>query len=230
MSQRSPVLRWPFLAAFVALVLVLHEAHELAHTVTGRLLCGGWGPRDFNVWQLPEGCAAWLPTLAGPVLSFAVLWIGFSLLRRGPDARRSLGVALVMAANPFARLFTAAMGGGDEGVLVRAWLDVPRGPIATVVTLAGVAALAVPPLIAAWRAMPRPGRPVAYVVLLLLPMVATGVLLFAALNPVLARGVLADPVVAGTPLLVWLVTIGSVIAAVALHRRLTVPLPAATTP
>ncbi|MGH7586860.1 MAG: hypothetical protein ACREMH_11475 [Gemmatimonadales bacterium] len=37
---------WRYVAACVALLMVIHEAHELAHTAVGRLLCGAWGPRD----------------------------------------------------------------------------------------------------------------------------------------------------------------------------------------
>ena len=41
--------------AFIALVFVMHELHEIAHTAVGRVLCGCWGPRDFNVWLLHSG-------------------------------------------------------------------------------------------------------------------------------------------------------------------------------
>jgi len=66
---------------------VIHEAQELAHTTTGFFLCGGWGPRDFNVWALPEGLYGFAGTLAGPVLSYALLLCGWRLLARGGVAR-----------------------------------------------------------------------------------------------------------------------------------------------
>ena len=209
-----------FVGACVALLLVLHEAHELAHTATGRILCGAWGPRDFNTWDLPPGCTTWLPTLAGPLLSYAVIWTGWLLLRRHAPARWGLGVALVLMANPFGRLFTAAMGGGDEGVLVRAWLGLPRGPMATFVTFCLVAALCLPPLLAAWKSLPPagpPGRLPVYLGLLLLPMLVTGLFLLVLGNRLLARGVLAEPQIAGAAPLVWLVTVAAVIALVGLR-------------
>ena len=43
------VLTWRTLLASGALLFVLAEAHELVHTGLGRLLCGCWAPRDFNV-------------------------------------------------------------------------------------------------------------------------------------------------------------------------------------
>src|SRR5687768_3668815 len=41
-------LQW--FTAFSFLLLAVHELHELAHAVTGRLLCGAWPVRDFNAW------------------------------------------------------------------------------------------------------------------------------------------------------------------------------------
>ena len=42
----------PWAVAFVALLFVHNELHEIAHTVVGRLICGAWGPRNFNSWRL----------------------------------------------------------------------------------------------------------------------------------------------------------------------------------
>lgn len=208
-----------FVAACVALAVLLHEAHELAHTATGRVLCGGWGARDFNSWSLPAGCDTWVPTIAGPLFSFGVMWAGL-LAVRGAPARWRLGAGLMLMANPFARLFTAAMGGGDEGVLVRHWFSLERGPVATAIAFGMVAALAGPPLVGAWRALPRPRRLPIYVGLLLTPMLVTGLLLFVLGNRLLSAGVLAQPSILGAPLLVWLVTLAAAIAFVALRGQL----------
>jgi hypothetical protein len=45
-----------FVIAFISLRFVMHEAHELVHTFVGRVICGCWGPMDFNIWSLCEGC------------------------------------------------------------------------------------------------------------------------------------------------------------------------------
>ena len=57
--------------ALLALSFVMQETHELAHTSVGRLLCGCWGARDFNVWGLCRQCVTGPPltllaTFAGP--------------------------------------------------------------------------------------------------------------------------------------------------------------------
>ena len=213
----------PFLVASTALIIVLHEAHELAHTGTGRVLCGGWGPRDFNSWALPADCESLLPTLAGPILSFAVIWTGFVLLGGAVPGRSQLGLALAMCANPFGRLLTAAMGGGDEGVLVRGWFGLPRGPVATAIAFGAVASLCAWPLWRAWEGLERRRRAAAYLILFVLPVVVTGLVLFLVGNRLLAWGVLAVPVVAGTPLLVWLVTLAAVAATVSMRHRLSPP-------
>ncbi len=211
-----------YLAAFAVLCLVVHEAHELAHTAAGRLVCGGWGPRDFNTWQLPAGCASLLPAAAGPALSYALMLAGAVTLgaarapRAGAAWATGWGLALALAPNPFARLLTAAVGGGDEGVLVRAGFGLSRGPGAAAVAFGLVLALTAPALAAAGRAVGR-ARPGWFTLLLFTPMVVTGVGLFAGMNRLLAAGVLARPVL-GAPALVHLVTLASA-AALALTGR-----------
>ena len=106
--------------AFGALQFFLGEAHELAHTGVGRVLCGCWGPRDFNVWELCKTCAVgepWsvLPTFIGPLFTYAVMWVGYVLLAPArPVAQQSLGFALVLAPLPAARMLGITTGGQDE--------------------------------------------------------------------------------------------------------------------
>lgn len=113
-------LTWYSLLAFVALLFFMMEAHELVHTSLGRLLCGGWGKRDFNVWSLCDACAIGRPwnlaaTFAGPVFTFAMGWWGYFLLDpRNSVPRQSLGFVLVFANMPFGRLLGAFTGGNDE--------------------------------------------------------------------------------------------------------------------
>jgi hypothetical protein len=199
------------LVAFSALILVIHELHELAHTATGRLLCGGWGGRDFNSWFLPEGCNSWVPTLMGPLFSYLVMLVGALLTRR--DAHRPVGLALLFAANPFARLFTAVMGGGDEMVLARAWSGIAqKTPMLRAAVLLVVGAICVTFIVIGWRATRGFRRRVlTFITMLLWPMILTGVLLFAIFNPLLKRGVLATPGLGGEPLFVTIVTAASLL-------------------
>ena len=220
MAADPPVQLTPGLVAgMAALAVVVHEAHELSHTAVGRLVCGGWGPRNFNTWDLPADCTSVIPTVAGPVFSFALMWIGAAML--GAPSRRwlPLGLALVITANPFARLLTAVLGGGDEGALVRHWTGLPRGMPAILLTALPVALLVSVPLWRAWNRLAPRRRPLHFTGLLVLPMLVTGLLLFVAGNRLLRLGVLAGPELAGTPLLVWLVTLVAAGAAVALRRH-----------
>ncbi|RYD86322.1 MAG: hypothetical protein EOP50_22585, partial [Sphingobacteriales bacterium] len=63
-----PGLRW-FLV-FACAAFAVSELHEQCHIQTGYLLYGGYGPRDFNVWQTARvDGSTWMATLAGPLFS-----------------------------------------------------------------------------------------------------------------------------------------------------------------
>lgn len=198
--------RWGI--AFSLLILAIHEGHELAHTVTGRLLCDEWAVRDFNSWLLSH-CPSWLPAAAGPLFSYVLIWLGVALTRHN----RWAGLALLFAANPFARIFTAAMGGGDEMGIARTLAGAPaRTPALHAATLAVVTLICGAAIIMGWRAMSGIEKRVpTFVLLLLWPMILTGTLLFVAFNGLLRRGFLKEPVIAGAPLFVHIVTALSVI-------------------
>ena len=113
-------LNFKFGISFLALIFMMHEAHEIAHTTLGRIICGDWGERDFNVWGLAEGCnqgdlVSMLPTYFGPFFTFIMIWIGaFFLKPENSVQKKSFGFALIFANMPLARIFTAIIGGGDE--------------------------------------------------------------------------------------------------------------------
>ncbi|MCI0574498.1 MAG: hypothetical protein L0Y66_27505, partial [Myxococcaceae bacterium] len=110
----------PFLLTFLALAMLMGELHEQAHITTGRLLCGGYGARDFNVWQLHGDCFTthplyFLPTMMGPLFSFSVAWVGMFLLRSTDIGRRALGLCLILGSGVIMRLgFTSLASSGDE--------------------------------------------------------------------------------------------------------------------
>lgn len=197
----APTRRW-FLAAIFA-VLVAHDLHELTHTGVGRLLCGAWGTRDFNVWQLAPGCETWIPTLVGPVISWMVMWGGVMLLRSPDDGRRWTGLALVFAANPLGRLLPALVGGGDESVVARALVGA-QGPWARLLVIAVACVTVVPPLVVAWRAMAMPRRGWWFGLLFIGGILVTGPVYLLLGNGLLARGVLSGPGLLGGPVLVEL--------------------------
>ena len=191
--------------AFLALQFFLGEAHELAHTGVGRLLCGCWGPRDFNVWELCKTCAVgmpWdvLPTFMGPLFTYAVMWVGYALLAPArPVAQQSLGFALVLAPLPAARMLGIATGGQDEIYGLTKFM-----PHNVAWALGGAVMLAImlPPLGRAFRALRPRHRMAVFAGFFLLPTVLTLLFILGVLNPLLASGFLAGPGLLGSPLLV----------------------------
>lgn len=189
------------LAAFLAAQFVLGQAHELAHHLAARVVCGAWGTMTFDFFFLPEGgagrpAALWA-TFAGPALTYVLILLGGFLLGRG--AARA-GLLLVFANLPLGRLAGALSGHGDELVLARAWLG---GPWAWPLVAALALALLLPPLAQAWRALPRPGRPGAFAALLVLPLFADLLLKRVLLAPLLVR--LPGPAAFGLPAFLILV-------------------------
>ena len=204
--------RW--FAAFSFLLIAVHEVHELAHAITAKLVCGVWPIRDFNAWHIPGSCASYLPTTAGPLFSYLLMAIGAAMAIRSTRVRLA-GVALIFAANPFARIFTVAMGGGDEMVVAQRIAGLTtRTPMLRVIVFAFVTIICGAAIVAGWRGMAGLKRRVLwFVVVLLWPMVLTGVGLFLIGNALLAAGVLALPTIGGAPLLV--VVVSAVSAALA---------------
>jgi hypothetical protein len=194
--SRPPTLRWLLAAALFA--LVAHEMHELVHTGAGRLICGAWGTRDFNVWSLAEGCESWIPTLVGPLFSWTLMWIGVALLLSQVEERRRVGLACVFAPNPLGRLLPALLGGGDEGVIARHFLGTVGLRARGAVILAAVAVI-LPPLIFAWRSLPIARRLGWFVLLFVGGILVTGPLLLGLGNALLSRGILAGPGGGGAP-------------------------------
>lgn len=214
------------LLAFAAMLFVCHELHEISHTAVARLQCGCWGERDFNVWNVCEACTGnsnliWA-TVAGPVFTYALIWIGFILMSaKFAPAYRSLGWVLVMANKPFARIFTVLMKGGDESVITR-WLSGEErlSIIAWVIELIVVLLLILPPLVKGWKLLDARKRVITFVAFLLLPMLVEFVLLHKLGNYLLEAGVLSQPGILGSPVLVNLWTGLWVVVGVVVWRRL----------
>lgn len=197
--------RW--MAAFLALAVVAHEAHELGHTVAGRLLCGRWAVRDFSNWSI-DGCDSLWPCATGPLVSYLLMGLGAWLAWRKVGHR--LGLALLFAANPLARIVTVATGRGDELVVARALAaSVTTSPAIHAATLGLTLLLAGTALVAGWRGtagLRRRGP--TFLALAFAAIVITGPGL-GAVNRLLHAGVLDRPV-AGAPVLVHLVTLAAI--------------------
>lgn len=201
------------LLAFLFLTLLLGELHELAHIFTGYGFCGCWGPRDFNVWSLCEGCLeekpyAIIATFMGPIFTFAVIWFGRFLLKGADTQKKVLGFVLVFAGLPFARILTAAMGGGDEVYALRQIFEGEQnGDIIWIIGLLLVLAVSIPPLLTAWKAIANTKRIWYFLGFFLLPTFCTILFVLMGLNSVLASGFLTEPFIWGTPLFISIYTL-----------------------
>jgi hypothetical protein len=108
-----------YILSFLCLVFLVHEVHDWAHALVARLICDCWGSRIFDGWDFCAGCSVSsgeqaLPTIAGPIINFVLLWIGWGRLHPdSPAEDKSWGIALIFAALPWNILLAAASGGGD---------------------------------------------------------------------------------------------------------------------
>lgn len=216
---------WQYPVAFLALNGVISELHEQAHITTGRIVHGCYGPRDFNVWQTCAEGVQQLPfaaPLAGPLFSYAVMWLGVWLLLRGATLQsRSIGFSLIFAPTPFARILTSVMGGGDEKVFFSTLAgDALTPPTVRIFALAMVLVFCVPPIVIAWRAIEHRWRTWIIAGFCVLPLIVIMAYKFRLLNGMLHDGVLATPSVIGTQPLVLLVFGIMLVVTVALWRHL----------
>lgn len=153
---------------FTLVSFLCYGAHELVHHLVARVACGAWGTMTFSTFELAAGCEptgrVLFATLAGPTLTYVLMYAGALLVLRG---RPLEGVTLVLANLPLARLVTVLMRGGDEMVLGRAWIG---GDAAWPVVLALTIALLAAPAVLAYRAIANRRRAALFAALLVLPL------------------------------------------------------------
>ena len=199
-----------YVLTFVLLVFVMHEAHEITHTTVGRIICGCWGQRDFNSWGVCEGCPeqqplAILSTFAGPLFTFTMIWIGAYLI--GPDRthnQKAMGFSLIFANLPFARILTASMGSGDEVWGLNNLLE--NKPLAWTLGLLLVCLATLFPLLKAFKLIENKRKVVWFLLFLILPTILDILIVLGVMNTLLAKGILSDYWILGSPKLVTLWT------------------------
>ncbi len=196
----------PFVIAFLSLHFIMHELHELVHTAVGRAICGCWGQRDFNVWNLCNDCYeqnnyAVLSTFAGPVFTFSMIWLGVYFLKKQHTVQqKSFGFALLFANIPFARLFTAFMGKGDEIFGLTKLLH--NHIMAWIIGLSLILLLTIYPLYNAFVTITNKNKVGYFILFLLTPMMVDFVFVFGVMNNLLKKEVLSNYWMLGSPLLV----------------------------
>jgi len=198
--------------AFVALLFVLHELHEIVHTAVGRLICGCWGERNFNSWGLCcEGDLTILASIAGPLFTYIIIYIGYYLLSNKYEnfpGIKSLGFALIFASMPFARIFTALIGKGDEFFELKFFLgDYFSDNTLWILAIVMVTAILLPALIRAWNTIDSSQRPGGFTGFLLLPFIFDLLVVIIGMNKVYDLGVLDQTGFIGSPLIVNLWTL-----------------------
>lgn len=203
------------LLIFQLFFFCMHELHELTHVITGRLICGGWGTRDFNVWDLCKTCNVTYPqiaTFAGPLFTFAMLWLGRYLIKNSSFTRvGSFGLVMILGNMPFGRVYMAAMGSGDEAFGLRSLLLNAGHSNLLIIRLLNfviVTLICLPPLITAYHCMANKHKLLLFAALLIVPLILDTVILLICLNGILSKGFLARVYFMGTPVLIqaWFIT------------------------
>lgn len=150
-----------YVLAFLALNMIAGELHEQVHINTGYWICGGYGPRDFNVWQTSANSNsqwAFLATLAGPLFSCTLMWIGAVwFVKSKNQIKKGIGISVLFANLPFARIFTALTGGGDEKIVVQYLLG-STNFLTKLIAAIVVLLVCVPPVIMVFKKIDRTHR------------------------------------------------------------------------
>jgi hypothetical protein len=195
-----------FVLTFLALTFVMHEAHEIVHTSIGRLICGCWGERDFNGWGLCNGCfeqnpISILATFAGPIFTFIMIWIGTFLIGQDKsDRQKVMGFSLIFANMPFARILTAAIGGGDEVWGLNQLLK--NHPLAWTIGLLLILAITIIPLVKSFKLIANKRKIGWFLLFFLAPTFIDLLVVLGVMNTLLEKGVLSDYWILGSPIIV----------------------------
>ncbi|MEO7522539.1 MAG: hypothetical protein ABIT58_00515 [Ferruginibacter sp.] len=201
----------PYIFAFISLRHIIHELHEFAHMIVGRFLCGSWGTRDFNnVHPMSESCmehhtGSSLLGMEGPFVNYFLIWIGAFLIVYGnSSSKKSWGLTVIFASLPFARLFTALIGGGDEYGVIKTFI--PNPLVAQVVLIAIMVGILFYPLSVAYKAFSNTKfKGLHFIGFLILPMLLEGMVVLFFFNYLLKAGVLNTYPFMGSPLLVYVI-------------------------
>lgn len=198
--------------AFTALMFLMHELHEIVHTAVGRIICGCWGERNFNSWGLCcEGPYTIIASIAGPLFTYLMLYVGYSLMSQKYDnmpGKKSLGFALIFANLPFGRIFTALLGSGDELYELKFFLgEYLSGNVLWALAIVMVTAILAPALLRAWKSIESSQRRWGFAGFFFLPLVVDILVVIIGMNQLYKMGVLDQPGIIGSPLIVNLWTL-----------------------
>ena len=197
-----------YVLAFLLLTMICGLSHELVHHITGAIICGCWGFKTFNSFSLCPSCEgnpySLIATAAGPLFTFALMWIGWYRLQKPDNKNKQLGFALIFANFPINRILFAIMGFNDEQFITITLFGDSK--IAFWTTVGIVLALSVPPLWMAYSSISNRFRLLWFLGFFVLPFIF--VFIFAGLfleeYVLLEARVLADTFL-GVPYLLWFI-------------------------
>lgn len=140
--------------AFFSLTILCGTSHEFAHHFVGAAICGCFGYKTFNSFQLCAGCADvhsmyYWATLAGPIFTFALMWFGWYQIKYAGEKQKALGFALIFGNFPINRIVFAWMNMNDEQYAAR--LLFGDSGAAYWIVNALILLVTVPPLVASYR-------------------------------------------------------------------------------
>lgn len=161
-----------YIIAFVLLLFLLMQLHQLLHHITGGILCGKVAYLTFDRHHFSDSLSATghiIATITGPLFShYLAMWIGLFLL--AGSRYKLAGFSLIFASLPLARL--AAVNGGDER-FYGSWICQLSGideRYSLVISLIITLLIIVPPLVAAFRSIANKQRLITFLSYLILPL------------------------------------------------------------
>lgn len=194
-----------FIITFLSLTFVMHEAHEIVHTTIGRIICGCWGERDFNIWGVCESCQnnslILLATLAGPLFTFIMIWTGFIFLNETKTInQKTFGFSLIFANLPFARVLNPLLGGGDEVVVLNHFIN--NKDISRIIIVFLIIAITFIPLRKCYTTIQNKNKLGWFLLFYLITVILDIIIVLGIMNTILNQGILSEYWILGSPILV----------------------------
>jgi hypothetical protein len=162
---------------FLALTFLCYAAHETFHHLMGGILCGGLGTMTLTIYTPKPLCSLNdAVTLAGPILSFAIAWVGAYWLMK--SRLMLFAYTLIFASFAHLRFPLPLTRSGDEWSVLRQYLQDGQFLPGQFLLACILFLLALPPLVIAYRAIAnRKSLPI-FIVSLLLPLLLLYILPF----------------------------------------------------
>lgn len=145
-----------YLIAFYFLIMLYASLHELVHHFVGYFICGDWGYKTFNYFSTAceKEKITYLATYAGPVFSFAMMWVGRYFLLKKSDSyalTNQWAFALLFAQLPLQRMICPFFRMNDEYFASANLFG--DGPLLYWTVILVIWIVCIPPLITAYKAI-----------------------------------------------------------------------------